>query len=135
MALEHAYEPSADDGSPESRVGPIVIVDDEPAILELIGDILQDEGFTVLKASSGTAALQIVRKWPVALVLTDLMMPNLTGLELARRLRSDPATAAIPLILMSAAMPPGRDDMFAATVHKPFPLEVVVRAVRGCLSL
>lgn len=135
MALEQAYEPSADDGSPESRVGPIVIVDDEPAILELIGDILEEEGFVVLTASSGAAALQLIRKRPVALVLTDMMMPNITGLELARRLRSDPATASIPLILMSAAMPSGSNDIFAAIVHKPFPLEVVVQVVRRCLSL
>lgn len=133
MAPEPTPAPSADDRSAglESRL--IVIVDDEPVILELICDILQEEGFAVLTASSGASALQIIKQKPVALVLTDLMMPNLTGLDLARRLRSDPATAAIPLVLMSAAMPPGVSDVFADVIHKPFPLEKVVQVVRRCL--
>jgi CheY-like chemotaxis protein len=134
MTPEHEREPSAGDGSAEPQAGPIIIVDDEPVILELIRDILHDEGFTVITASTGATALQLIKQRPVALVLTDLMMPNLTGLELARRLRSDPETAAVPLILMSAAMPPGVSDFFADVIHKPFPLDVIVEVVRRTLS-
>jgi CheY-like chemotaxis protein len=134
MALEYEHEQLADGGSVEPQVGPIIIVDDEPVILELIRDILHEEGFSVLTANTGAAALQLIKQRAVALVLTDLMMPNLTGLELAHRLHSDPATATIPIILMSAAMPPDVGDIFADVIHKPFPLEVIVQVVRRALS-
>jgi CheY-like chemotaxis protein len=136
MALtDPAHESSADNDSAEPHAGPsIIVVDDELVILELIRDIFHEEGFTVLTASTGAAALQLIKQQPVALVITDMMMPNLTGLELAQRLRSDPATATIPIILMSAAMPSGVSDIFADVIHKPFPLEVIVQVVRRTLS-
>jgi CheY-like chemotaxis protein len=112
---------------------PILIVDDEPSILELIHDILEQEGFSVLVAHNGAAALRQIQQRPVALVLTDLMMPQISGIELARRLRGDPKTAAIPIILMSAAMPPGASDLFVALLHKPFPIEKVTQIVHQCL--
>lgn len=111
----------------------ILVVDDEATILELIRDILEVEGFTVLIARSGTAALRLLQHTSVSLVLTDLMMPQVNGLELAQRLRADPKTAGIPLILMSAAMPPGVSDLFADILHKPFPIEKVAQVVRACL--
>lgn len=111
----------------------ILVVDDEVTILELIRDILEGEGFTVLIARSGTTALRLLQNTSVALVLTDLMMPQLSGLELARRLRADPKTASIPLILMSAAMPSGVSDLFADIIHKPFPIEKVAQVIRRSL--
>lgn len=111
----------------------ILVVDDEASILELIRDILEGEGFTVLIARSGTAALRLLQHTPIDLVLTDLMMPQLSGLELAYHLRADPKTAGIPLILMSAAMPPDASDLFADILHKPFPIEQVAQVVRQCL--
>lgn len=113
---------------------PILIVDDEPTILELIHDILELDGFTVFVAHNGASALRQVQQHTVALVLTDLMMPQLNGVELARRLRSDPKTAAIPIILMSAAMPPDVSDLFVAVLHKPFPIDEVRQIVRQCLQ-
>jgi CheY-like chemotaxis protein len=134
MAPEYEREQPADHRLAEPHMRPIIIVDDEPVILELIRDILHEEGFSVLTANTGAAALELIRQRPVALILTDLMMPNLSGLELACRLRSDQATAAIPIILMSAAMPPGVNDMFAGVLHKPFPLEEIIQVVRRTLS-
>jgi CheY-like chemotaxis protein len=134
MPSEKAPPVSATEREAEPAPRPILIVDDEPIILELIRDVLQDEGFTVLTARTGAAALHLVQHTPVALVLTDLMMPNLTGVELARRLRSQPETAAIPLILMSAAMPERVSDLFVAVIHKPFPIETVVHTVRKHMS-
>lgn len=84
----------------------------------------------MLTATNGAAALSLVQHAQVALVLTDYMMPSLSGLELAQRLRSHPETAAIPLILMSAALPSRHSDLFAAVIRKPFPIDTLVRIVR-----
>jgi CheY-like chemotaxis protein len=131
-AWEHRS--SSDDLSNELGAPAVLIVDDEPIILELIRDVLEDAGFTVLTANTGTAALYLVQHTPVALILTDLMMPNLSGIELARRLRGHPNTAAIPLVLMSAAMPDQVSDLFVAVIHKPFPIDTVVETVRRYAS-
>jgi CheY-like chemotaxis protein len=112
---------------------PLLIVDDEPEILDLLRAVLEDEGFTVLTASNGAAAFYLIQRTPVALVVTDFMMPQLSGLELAQRLRNNPETAAIPLILMSAAMPRQASDMFAMVIHKPFSIDVIVDMVHHLL--
>jgi CheY-like chemotaxis protein len=102
---------------------PVLIVDDEPNILAMLRDVLEDAGFVVVTAHDGKAALALLAYTPVALVLTDLMMPEVTGLQLAQQLRSDPRTAAIPVLLMSAALPPHLADVFAAVLPKPFVLD------------
>lgn len=134
MGVMHKPPPPPDGLAPAVTKQHILIVDDEPSILELIHDILESEGYTVLVAHNGAAALRQIQQRPVALVLTDLMMPQLSGVELARRLRGDPNTAAIPIVLMSAAMPAGVSDLFVAILHKPFPIEKVTQVVRQCLS-
>ncbi len=112
---------------------PVLIVDDEPHILTLLRDVLEEEGLTVITASNGAAALYLVQRTPIALVLTDMMMPMVSGLELARQLQNNPQTAHIPLLLMSAAMPQPPSPIFAAAIHKPFATEAVVGIVRQFL--
>jgi CheY-like chemotaxis protein len=109
---------------------PLLIVDDEPEIRELLSTVLEEEGFRVLTASNGAVALYLIQRTPVALVLTDLMMPLISGLELAQRLHSNPETAAIPLILMSAAMPKPIADSFTLVIQKPFAIDTLVQLVR-----
>lgn len=118
------------DGLQKDPVLPVLIVDDEPVILDLLRDVLEDAGFQVLTASNGAAALYVIQRTPVALVLTDLMMPNVTGIELANQLHTNPQTAAIPLLLMSAALPQPIGNAFAAVIHKPFAIEHMVEIVR-----
>ena len=118
---------------PLKRPRPVLIVDDEPTILDLLRDVLEDEGIAVLTAANGAAALALIRRTPVALVLTDLMMPRLTGTELARQLHSDPQTTKIPLILMSAISPQQGGDTFVAMIQKPFSVDSVVKVVRQFL--
>lgn len=125
--------PSTHDGTTVTRGRPIIVVDDEPAILELMCDVLESEGFSVLTASSAAAALKLLKHAPAALIITDLMMPQINGIEFARRLQADPRTAAIPVVLMSAAMPAGPNSMFAAVIHKPFAITRIVEVVRQCL--
>jgi CheY-like chemotaxis protein len=122
-----------DDIPPKAASRPVLIVDDEPIILGLLRDVLEEEGFAVITADNGAAALYLIEHTPVALVLTDLMMPFVSGIDLARQLHSNPQTAAIPLLLMSAAMPPQVSHMFAAVIHKPFEVDTIVRMVRQFL--
>jgi CheY-like chemotaxis protein len=112
---------------------PLLIVDDEPEILDLLRNVLEDAGFAVLTASNGAVAFSLLQHTPVALVITDFMMPQLSGLGLAQRLRNNPQTVAIPLILMSAVMPQQVSGMFAMFVQKPFSIDVIVDLVQQML--
>lgn len=115
---------------PVSSIRPILVVDDEIPIIELLRDLLEDEGFVVLTATNGTAALKLVQQHVVGMIITDQMMPQLTGTELAEQLRNDPQTAAIPLLLLSAALPEKTSDHFVAFVQKPFNIDDILLQVR-----
>lgn len=83
-------------------VGPILVVDDEEDLLELIGLTLRREGFTTVEAPTGTAALELATTARPALVILDVMLPDLSGFEVCRRLRADEATRDVPIIMLSA---------------------------------
>jgi CheY-like chemotaxis protein len=76
----------------------ILVVDDEPDQRYLLRRIFERAGHEVIDAGNGLAALEAVRDSPPDLVVTDMMMPIMGGAELIRRLREDPATAAIPIL-------------------------------------
>jgi CheY-like chemotaxis protein len=76
----------------------ILVVDDEPDERFLVGRILRRAGHEVTVAGDGAAALLVVNEWSPDLIVTDMMMPVMDGVELIRRLRADPATAAIPVV-------------------------------------
>jgi CheY-like chemotaxis protein/DNA-binding CsgD family transcriptional regulator len=80
----------------------VLIVDDVPDNLAVLHDALDESGYTVLVATSGEAALKLALQAPPDIVLLDAMMPGLDGFEVARRLKADPATAAVPIIFMTA---------------------------------
>jgi CheY-like chemotaxis protein len=109
---------------------PVLIVDDDLVILDMLRTVLHEEGFPVIGANNGAAALYLLQRTPVALVLTDFMMPGLSGLELAERLHHDPRTATLPVILMSAFPPPDGETRVAAVIGKPFALDDLLRLVR-----
>jgi DNA-binding response OmpR family regulator len=77
----------------------ILIVDDEPTIAEVVELYLQREGFKVLKAADGMSALDLAAQQPPDLVVLDLMLPGVSGLDVARRLRRDRNT---PIIMLTA---------------------------------
>ncbi len=79
----------------------ILIVDDEPDIRFMMRLIFEGAGYQVTEASHGVAGLKSARSKPPDLVTTDLMMPMMDGLEFIERLRSDPETAAIPILVVS----------------------------------
>jgi CheY-like chemotaxis protein len=80
----------------------VLVVDDESNMRFLIRMILEGAGYEVVEAAHGAAALQRVKESRVDLVVTDLMMPVMTGRELVVKLRADPATASIPIMVVSA---------------------------------
>lgn len=80
----------------------IVVADDSLDIRTLIGFTLRRRGYTVLETDAGDAALDLIRREQPDLALLDVMMPGLNGLEVAQRLTADPATSAIPIIMLSA---------------------------------
>lgn len=96
----------------------ILIVDDEPSILFLLRIALEAAGHDVIEAPDGAAALERFSGSAVPdAVVTDVMMPGMDGRELIRRLRRDPATRAIPIVVQSAVEnPPGEAD---AVLRKP----------------
>lgn len=116
----------------------LLIVDDEKDIVDLVAYNLEKEGHEVLKAYDGERALQIVRAKTPDLVILDLMLPGIQGLEVCKRLRRDPATAAVPIIMLTAkgeevdkvlGLEVGADDY----VTKPFSVKELVARVKAVL--
>ncbi len=116
----------------------VLIVEDEPDIRELVVHHLKREGYQVSAAASGEEALRQVQAAPPDLVLLDLMMPAMDGLEVCRRLRQDPATARLPIVMLTAkgdevdrvlGLEIGADDY----VVKPFSPKELLARVRAVL--
>lgn len=116
----------------------ILVVDDEEDILELVRFNLSREGFSILCAATGEAAWKILKANRIDLLVLDLMLPGMDGLELTRRLRKEPRTQKIPIIMLSAkgeeadivtGLELGADDY----VTKPFSPRVLIARVRAVL--
>jgi CheY-like chemotaxis protein len=101
----------------------IVIAEDEFLIADVLAMMLEDAGYEVASAPHGKAALALVREKRPSLVITDFMMPLMTGLELAQAMRGDAELSSIPIILVSGAQGSiGRahPDAFDAVLDKPY---------------
>ena len=112
----------------------ILIVDDEEFIVDLLATLLGDEQYRVIRAYDGEQALQAVEREHPDLVITDVMMPKLTGTELVQRLRAgELAHSVIPIILMSAVhKPPALPDTHY--LAKPFDIDRVLALVEKLLT-
>jgi DNA-binding response OmpR family regulator len=114
----------------------VLVVDDDPVILKLLEVNFEMEGFTVLVARDGQEGIDVARADQPDLIVSDIMMPKVSGLELVTALKGDAATSEIPIILLSAkaqnadvrsGLDAGADDY----VTKPFePLDLVDRVNR-----
>ncbi|HHW98990.1 MAG TPA: response regulator [Firmicutes bacterium] len=80
----------------------IMVVDDNRLAAAVLGDILEQAGYLVLKAESGIEALRLVQQGPIDLVLLDIMMPDMDGYEVVRQLRNDTRTYNTPILLLSS---------------------------------
>ncbi len=112
----------------------LLIADDEASIRGLVRVTLEGEGFDIFEAADGEAAMEIARAEHPKLILLDVMMPRLDGLEVCRRLKSDPATKDIVIVLLTAmaqendrerGLSAGADDYFT----KPFSPLALLRMV------
>jgi two-component system, OmpR family, phosphate regulon response regulator PhoB len=81
----------------------ILVVDDEPSIVDLVRFTLEDADVRVVEASDGAEALVLARRIKPDLILLDVQMPRLDGLQVCRQLRREPAFARVPIILLTAA--------------------------------
>ncbi len=118
----------------------ILCVDDDPIILQLNGDILRFHGYTVLTALDGPTALEMAARERPALVLLDIMMPDMDGFAVCRRLKADPALKAIPIIVLTAMTDPklnvrAFDAGAELSLRKPAAPAVVLRTVEAALAL
>jgi CheY-like chemotaxis protein len=110
----------------------ILVVDDEPDIRYLLRRIFERAGHDVVDAGDGVAALMSVSARPPDLVVTDMMMPVMGGLELIRRLRADPDTAQIPILAATGdAHLAGAAD---AVVTKPYRPDQLLAAANALLA-
>lgn len=81
----------------------ILVVDDQPANLQLLGSMLSSQGYDILPASDGPTALKRLTARPPDLILLDVLMPGMDGVEVCRRIRTNPACSDVPVIFLSAA--------------------------------
>jgi CheY-like chemotaxis protein len=110
----------------------VLLVEDAPFLRYAFGRLLRMHGFEVMEANDGHEALECVSKFQPQLVVTDLMMPVMGGAELIARLRADPETASIPIVVISGergVVSHVADAVFA----KPFISSELLEAVR-CLA-
>lgn len=105
----------------------ILIADDNPQGVELLDAYLGDGDWDVETAFDGEEALQKVRDWHPDLILLDIMMPRLSGFEVCKRLKTDPATHSIAVIMITAldqtsdierAVDAGTDDFLTKPIHQ-----------------
>ena len=116
----------------------ILIVDDEEDIVNLIAYNLEKEGYSTVKAFDGESALHIIKTQKPDLIILDLMLPKMNGLDVCRNVRRNPSTAALPIIMLTAksdevdkvtGLEVGADDY----VTKPFSVRELIARVHSVL--
>jgi len=112
----------------------VLVVDDDRATAGLIREVLEMEGYPVLHARAAAAGLDIARAETLAVILLDINMPDIDGPEVARRLRADPTTAHIPIVVLSCTLARGGAGIPPEMAHddrlpKPFALDDLLTVV------
>lgn len=131
MQIEHRQSPISNKT--------VLVVDDHPLSRELVGDLLEAAGYTVLQAEDGLGLLERVRSEQPDLILMDLQLPGVDGFTLARQLKTDAETREIPILAMSAHASPERRAQvlaagFAEFLTKPLDTQAVLKTVARFLG-
>ncbi|WP_017319180.1 response regulator [Mastigocladopsis repens] len=117
-------------------LGTILIVEDSPSELELMSHYLKESGYNVIQATGAKEALEKAQSQNPDVIVTDLVMPGMSGFELCRSLKKNPATQKVPIVICSSknqeidrlwAMRQGAD----AYVTKPYTREQLLRAIKS----
>jgi len=117
----------------------ILVIEDDPGALRLAQYVLQYEGYEVLTATNGLAGLKKARSEQLDLVILDVMLPGVDGFEICHRLRAEPQTAQLPILMLSAkaqavdlamGLKVGADDYLS----KPTDAAVIIRRVKKLLA-
>lgn len=113
----------------------MLVVEDDPDINEIVGVYLELEGYVCRHALDGASALREVRRQPPALMILDMMLPDLDGLEVCRRLRADEATRDTRVVMLTALDDPRLRERAQALgvleyLTKPFDPDVLLAVVR-----
>ncbi len=117
----------------------ILIVEDEESLLKLESILLTSKGYDVRGVANGQAALDALAEEPADLVLLDIMLPEIDGFEVCRRIKTDAATRHIPVIMLTAKK--SRDDMARGEkvgadwyITKPFKSAMVIETIQRFLA-
>ena len=122
----------------ETRAKRILIVDDEPDVTELVGYQLRAKGFSVEALNDPTQSIAKIRAFQPDLIILDVMMPNISGIQICRMLRADPKSKAIPVVFLTAraeeadrvlGLEVGGDDY----IRKPFSVKELTLRIQGLL--
>jgi len=117
----------------------ILVVEDNEKNMKLVRDVLQVKGYKTLEATTGEDGVRLAKERLPALVLMDIQLPGISGIEALRQLRADPATAAIPVIAVTASVMVSdrrniTDAGFDGYVGKPLNLKEFLEAVAGAMA-
>jgi CheY-like chemotaxis protein len=115
----------------------VLVVEDDAWIRTFMRDVLSDEGYDVLEAADGRTGLRLAEDSSPSVVLLDVAMPEFTGVDVLRRLRSKRRTRALPVVVVSAysrVLPANDEASVAGVLVKPFQVEKLLETVRQAID-
>lgn len=126
-------------GSPDGQLPLILVAEDDPDILELIVACLASIDCRVVQAANGRAALELLAEETPSLAVLDIRMPHVDGLEVTRRLKADPASSSIPVLVLTASVDGHQPQRVSAAgadgyLSKPFTAAQLREAVAQLLG-
>jgi DNA-binding response OmpR family regulator len=126
------------DSSQPADHRPIVIIDDDPGLVSMLVIALQSAGFHVQTATNGEEGLKLLELVQPALVISDIMMPHMDGVEMFNQIKERLQDAGIPIIIMTAlnrkAWFATLEDEGAAIIQKPFEVELLLRLIESLID-
>ncbi len=117
LRLPRIGSPATSSGA-QTSTGAILVVDDDSGVRHVVAEHIRKQGYAVVETDSGQSALQIAASQPIEAILLDLYMPGLTGWETVERLKANPVTALIPVVVLSVLSPAMRNGSRAPVIGK-----------------